>query len=567
MADSTALIPFAAPPVPALIDSSGRPLRTAATILTTEIAAPTVAGLRNIISSHPAQGLDPARLTQILRSAEQGQATAYLELAEEMEEKYPHYQSVLGTRKRAVSQLPVTVEAASEDADDEADAQFLRDWLNRLTLQAELFDIMDGLGKGYSATEIVWSTGPKAWLPATLKWRFPQFFEYDRITGEQLLLRGGVEGNSGLPQPLPPYKFIVHEPKAKSGLPIRGGLARTVAWYYLFVNFTIKDWMTFLEVYGLPLRVGKYQNGTSEEDIRKLAQAVAQIGSDAGCVIPQSMMIDFVTSNGGTANPEMFEKLCKYADDQVSKAVLGQTSSADAKSGGLGSGQANLHSDVRDDIRDADAAQLSATLTAQLGVPMIQFNRGMRERYPIIKVGKPDEVDVEAAIKSIAAGVSMSVPIGVSYFRQATGIPEPKPGEELLSAPAPAQAPQEGPGGAGGPDAAKKPPTGLLGGSYGRNGGSRKEVAAALSDAPREPDAIDRLVEAALSDSAAMSGALLDHFDELVAAANSLEEIQELVAIRAGDVIAHMDTAAFVEQLERAGFAAKIAGMIERPGQ
>src|SRR3546814_21150705 len=70
-----------------------------------------------------------------------------------------HYLSVLGTRKRAVSQLPINVEAASEDPNDELDAQLIRDWLKRLTLQAELFDILDAIGKGYSVTEIVWKLG------------------------------------------------------------------------------------------------------------------------------------------------------------------------------------------------------------------------------------------------------------------------------------------------------------------------------------------------------------------------------------------------------------------------
>jgi phage gp29-like protein len=566
----TALVPFQAPPPPALVDSSGRPLRTAAEVLTSEIAAAQLAGMRNIWSSHPAQGLDPARLTQILRQAETGDATAYLELAEEIEEKYLHYQSLLGTRKRAVSQLPINVAAASEEVDDEADAQLVRDWLDRLTLQGELFDILDALGKGVSATEIIWETSPEAWLPGQLKWRFPQFFEFDQVTGEQLLLRGGIDGTSGLPQPLPPYKFIIHTAQAKSGLPIRGGLARGVAWFYLFTNFTIKDWLTFLEVYGLPLRVGKYQNGTSEDDIRKLAQAVAQIGSDAGCVIPQSMMIDFVTSNGGTSNPEMFEKLCKYADDQVAKAVLGQTSSADAKSGGLGSGQANLHGEVRDDIKNADAMQLSVTLTRDVAIPIVMFNRGVRRRYPKIIVGAPDQVDVEQAIKSMQAGVALGVPIAVSTYRKLTGLPEPKAGEDLLAAPAPNLA-QEGAGGVPGPDAAETPPDGLLGPSFGRksaNGGrGSRPIAAAAELDGRDPDSIDVTITAAIGDLPGLEGAFLDQFDELIASATSLDEVKELIAIRAGDILAGMDDSALVTMGERLGFSAKIAGLIEAPGR
>ena len=33
---------------------------------------------------------------------------------------------------------------------------------------------------------------------------------------------------------------------------------------YLFKNYDLKDWVSFAEVYGLPLRLGKYAPGASE---------------------------------------------------------------------------------------------------------------------------------------------------------------------------------------------------------------------------------------------------------------------------------------------------------------
>lgn len=81
--------------------------------LVREVAAPRMSSVRSILSGHPAQGLDPRRLGRLLLSAEQGDAIAYLELAEEMEEKDLHYLSVMGTRKRAVAQMPIEVEGCS----------------------------------------------------------------------------------------------------------------------------------------------------------------------------------------------------------------------------------------------------------------------------------------------------------------------------------------------------------------------------------------------------------------------------------------------------------------------
>ncbi|PZO89070.1 MAG: hypothetical protein DI623_11365 [Sphingomonas sanxanigenens] len=313
-------------PVPVLVDKNGLPLRR--DNLKREVSGPSLVGVRQIASGHPAQGLTPGRLAQLLRGAETGDATQYLELAEEMEEKYLHYLGVMGTRKRAVSQLPINVDAAGDDAESEADAQLIRDWLERDTLQLELFDILDAIGKGYSATEIVWETD-ELWLPSKLLWRDPRWFQFHQVDGNTLMLRG----DGGVPEPLEPFKYITHVHPAKSGLPIRGGLARAAAWAYLFTNYSLKDWVSFLEVYGLPLRVGKYDPGETEANIRLLEQAVGQIGSDAGAVIPKTMLIEFVRNEGSGASAELYEKLIKHLEAGISKAVVGQTNTTDAQPG------------------------------------------------------------------------------------------------------------------------------------------------------------------------------------------------------------------------------------------
>jgi len=93
------------------------------------------------------------------------------------------------------------------------------------------------------------------------------------------------------------------------------------------------------------------------------------------------------------------------------------------------------------------------------------------------------------------------------------------------------------------------------------------EIAAALSEPTRQPDAIDRLVEASLAAMPHAAEGLIGHVEELIAGANSLEEVQEIMATVVGDMLAGMDIDRFTELLASASFSTKIAGMIERPGQ
>ncbi|MTD32530.1 DUF935 family protein [Paludibacterium sp. dN 18-1] len=78
-------------------------------LLKTTIATPTTTGVRQIIAS-ASHGLDPELLGHMLRQAVNGDASAYLRLAEDMEEKYLHYGSELSTRKRALVGLELYVE-------------------------------------------------------------------------------------------------------------------------------------------------------------------------------------------------------------------------------------------------------------------------------------------------------------------------------------------------------------------------------------------------------------------------------------------------------------------------
>ncbi|MAI62426.1 MAG: hypothetical protein CBB87_08120 [Micavibrio sp. TMED27] len=405
-----------------ILDLNGNPLKKS--LLTKEEASPEMSGVRSIFSEDVALGVTPDFLANLIRSADSGNSEAYLTLAEQVEEKESHYHSVLGTRKRQVAQLDITVEPASDDKESMRHAKFVEDWLDRDALENELIDILDAIGKGFSCTEIIWDTSEKQWTPHMLKWRDPRFFHFDQATGEQVFLKT-AEGS----KPLTPYKYITHIHKAKSGLPIRGGVIRPVLWMWLFKNFSIKDWVIFAETYGQPIRVGKYGTGSSEEDRRVLMRAVANIGSDAAAIIPESMQIEFIEAGDKSKTSEVFEKLARYCDEQISKAVLGQTMTTDS---GSSRSQAEVHNEVKHDIERSDSKQLSASLNQQLVKPIIDLNFGAQKKYPRIRIGRPENHDIEKIMKAAKEAHSIGVPLSIKDIREKTNFREPESEDDKL---------------------------------------------------------------------------------------------------------------------------------------
>jgi phage gp29-like protein len=449
-----------------IYDAYGRVVDTS--LLHTEQAAPTMTGIRNIYSiMHPSAGLTPEKLSAVLRQAEFGDPFLYLELAEEMEEKDLHYLAVMETRKQAVAQLPMIIQPASSEREDIRIAAMVSEALfdGPLDLDGALFDILDALGKGFSATEIIWDTSGHEWVPARLIWRDPRWFMFDWVSGEQVLVRtltnegqtipfapedgyahmeprlagkrsalsnGPWNGLQPMTAPLAPFKFVVHFAKAKSGLPIRGGLARAAGWSYLFKNYVLKDWVTFAEVFGQPLRLGKYSAGATEADKQALLTAVANIGTDAAAIIPDSMLIEF-TEARQSGSAELYQRFCEYLDAQVSKAVLGQTLTTDMPRGGGSRAAAQVHDAVRRDILGADARRLAGTIRRDLVKPIVDLNMGPQRRYPNVQLALPNDQDDKVFADMIAELADRGLRVGQRTILDRLGLPRAGADEAVLT--------------------------------------------------------------------------------------------------------------------------------------
>ena len=408
-----------------ILGPDGQPISTG--LLKTTIATPTTTGVRQIVAG-VTQGLDPHRLGTMLRNAVTGNASDYLKLAEDMEEKYLHYGSELSTRKRALVGLELYVEPAGDDATSLRAAELVEQALE--PVRASLFDLLDAIGKGYSVHEIDWETSAKQWMPRGLQHLQPYWLQTRKTEPDTLFLRSDMD-QAG--EPLLPYKFIVHKVKAKSGVLIRGGLARMATWAFLFSNFAIKDWLTFAEAYGQPLRVGYYEKSATPADIDSLLQALRSLGTDAAAAIPKDMKIEFVDAGNKTASVDIYAKLGEYFDRNISKIVLGQTLSTNAgESGGGAYALGKVHNEVRQDILESDVGQLETTLARDYVRPLVDLNLGPQSVYPSIKirVNKPEDLTALAGVVNTL--VRAGLPISQDSVYQRFGLEKPKEGEALL---------------------------------------------------------------------------------------------------------------------------------------
>jgi len=371
--------------------------------------------------------LDPTRLASAFAQADQGYITDQATLFELVEEQDPHIFSELGKRRRAVTGLGWDLHPKEDATQAEIDrTKELKDMLCKIPrFEDAQYDLTDAIGKGLAALEIDWRTGAE-WVPKALHWVPQRELQIDIKTGELMYLK------NGLPEPLRDWGWVVHEHRAKSGYIEQSALFRVLAWTYAYKAYNIRDMQRFLEVYGLPLRLGKYPSGIGKTERDQLLKAVRNLGNDGAGIVPSTMSIDFISSQTGKVDD--FLNATEYWERKQSLAILGGTltSQADGKTSTNALGV--IHDKVRREIMLHDVRQIEPTTNSQIIKPIVRLN-GMfpDDRMPVFKYDTADEVDQKALVDVLEKGAAMGLEIDVEWAHTALQIPRAGKEAKLLT--------------------------------------------------------------------------------------------------------------------------------------
>ena len=396
--------------------------------------------LQRELQTHPTRGLTPSKLASILDQAEQGDLLAQFDLYEDMEEKDGHIAAELGKRRRALLVDWSVVPPDNPTPAEKRNAELLAELVGEIAdFEDVLFDVTDAIGKGFSCCEIEWHKPGKYWVPKTITHRPQSWFTVHRGYRQQLRLRSNTTVDGIVGEPLQTFGWITHVHKAKSGYLERTAMFRQLVWPYLFKNYSVGDLAEFLEIYGIPVRIGKYPSGASEKEKMTLLRALVGIGHNAAGIIPAGMELDFL--DAATGDPKAFELMLNWCERTQSKVILGGTltSGADGKSSTNALG--NVHNEVRKDLRDSDIRQVGSTITRDLLYPLAVLNGlapdGMR-RCPVFRLDVGETEDMAAYAEALPKLVDIGVQIPVQWAQEKLGIPQPEDGEPVLQATSPA---------------------------------------------------------------------------------------------------------------------------------
>jgi phage gp29-like protein len=420
-----------------IVDQFGREIQIKEKPETRNIA---ITAVRDRWSDYPSQGLTPQRLAAIFKEADQGDVYRQAELFEEIEEKDGHVACEIQKRKNAVLSFDYNVQPYSESVEDKKIAEFCGDVIYNLQkFEDALLDLLDAIGKGFSMNEPIYDVSERRIIISDLQWiHQKRAVFYDRSVAniwqkspEMPRILTEAEPING--EIMPPFKLIYHRYKARSGYDTRAGILRVCAWMYLFKNYAIKDWVAFAEVFGMPIRIGKY-DPADKEGKESLITAIQSLGTDAAGVISKNTEIEFVESVKGSSQDNIFNVLAEFCDKQNSKAILGQTlTTQEGNSGSYALGK--IHNLVRQDLTRADSESLSNTVRFQIFRPLVGWNFGWDKPLPWFKIMYEPSADLNQLSQVYERIWTIGQPVSQEHVSERFKIPLPKKGETPLLSP------------------------------------------------------------------------------------------------------------------------------------
>lgn len=198
------------------------------------------------------------------------------------------------------------------------------------------------------------------------------------------------------------------------------GLLLKVAPLIIYKRGGFGDWAQFVELFGMPLRIGKYSS-MDEASRRELIRAFETAGSAPYLVIPKETEAS-QEANASSGNGLLYKEFRQACSEEVLITILGQTMTT---VDGSSLAQGEVHLAVQEKKHRADRRYVERMLN-RFFVPLL-INRG----YPIAG-GKFQFLDNKRELEvSEIIQLSDIMPIPQSYLHERYNIPLPKGDEPI----------------------------------------------------------------------------------------------------------------------------------------
>jgi len=388
-----------------LLDANGRPIA----FTRRSVAAPNPRG-QQTYNSHPAIGLTTEILLSYYRSAEYGAPVRQLDMFEDLRERDGELAGMLDERVEDVAgwDYEVIPPPGRNDKPSVLAAGALNEHLqSKLEFRQFLAHQLEAVYYGFSCTNLMWDYEDGLVVPIKFfNVAHRRFGSPSQERSDEIWLLDGDKSTFGLIE-LEQGLWAISRARGRN--PFASGLGRKTSWWTMFKLQGVKQFQVWLDMYGLPLAIGYYQEGAGDASRNALEDAVRSIGQDGYAVLSaQTELIIKETTHGGDSS--IHQQWVKMCDAINTKLVTGGTLNTDVSSTGAGSyNAATVHKGRLDAKKRHDARLFEEMFARDIGQTFNIWNGFDRAAPPRVKIKIPwGDLQLAQTYEIIGSAVPLS---------------------------------------------------------------------------------------------------------------------------------------------------------------
>jgi len=355
---------------------------------------------------NPLRGLTLERIVSLIEQGERGAFADLQWFYQAMERSDALIATVLMRRRAALLACQWDVKPEETPTDTVLaceQAAFLRDQYDRVeNLREAVAFLASATFRGFAHVEKHYAEGGRGIvrLEPVEQWFWCRSGMFGEWTYNRNALSGIDEGEK-----IERANFaIVESPIA---------LDRILAVQYFRRNLALRDWSSFLDVYGIPSMLFIGPPGVTEEKEKQYLAIAQDLVKDGRGYLPNGTDVKYV--NGGGSGKPPFRDHLDYLDRQITLLGTGGLLTMLTESGSC-TLAGNAHQEAFNQVAKADAVMVSEALQRDLDAPMLAA----------VFPGWPVEAGFELRMEDGSAGVagvagSSSRPAGPRLLRLAMG--------------------------------------------------------------------------------------------------------------------------------------------------
>lgn len=215
-----------------------------------------------------------------------------------------------------------------------------------------------------------------------------------------------------------------------TGEPEDLGILLKCAAYVIYKRNGLADWAQYIEIFGQPIRIMKYNTNDVQAKI-ELKKTLDASGGSLALMIPSTVDFDLKEGKGSNGDGNLQHKFHNMCNAEMSVIVVGNTETT-THDGKTGTGaKSQVHKEQQEEITRSDMFYLLSYLNSE------QF-RSILKMYGYNTDGghfvNTQEISIEYLSERINIDmelVAMGVPIADDYFYDTYGVPKPANYDEL----------------------------------------------------------------------------------------------------------------------------------------